>query len=126
VTQSLEEMRAERDRLSAEIAKVEARARADWNESLNQCEIALHRLMPGSEGSGAYALKNRKNENIWDINGECGVVHVRFGYLQESWGPWLQVKAGAVSLGWATDAPVDVDSFIAIVAVLMRKTEVVK
>jgi hypothetical protein len=95
----LDEMRAARDRLDAEIRAAEKNTAAAWNSVLPDCEEALGGylrvagIMPGVRSRG------RKNEVIWEV-GE-GELTVTFAYDDTQHGPGLSLAAGgAVRVEW--------------------------
>jgi hypothetical protein len=93
----LDEMRAARDRLDAEIRAAEKNTAAAWNSVLADCEktlggyLRVAGIVPG--------VRSRKNEVIWEVGD--GELTVTFAYDDTQHGPGLSLAArGAVRVEW--------------------------
>lgn len=115
---NLAEMRAERDRLDAQIAAAEKQAREDWNTALSMCEDALVKWL--KEHGIEYGRHDRKNEVTWDAG--HGALAVTFGYAGENYGRSLRMTSGGtLALEWSqVPAP---ERMLAIVAALLNVRE---
>lgn len=112
---SLDEMRAQRDHLDAVIAKAEASIRDTWNAQMSACEDALGERL--SADGTEVVWTTRKNERIADVGN--GALQVRFGYWEEHYGPWMQLKSGTtLQLSWVDEVPA-VERFLRIVDALL-------
>ena len=113
----LSEMRAERDRLDAEIAAAEKQACENWNTALAACEDALVRWL--KEHKIEYTRRDRKNETIWDVG--HGALTANFGFAGEHYGSWMRVESGrTLTLEWS-EVP-EPERMLAIVAALLNET----
>lgn len=115
---NLTEMRAERDRLDAEIAATEKQGRENWNSALNRCEDALIEWLHGH--SVEYGSHERKNATTWDVG--HGALTVTFVADDGQYGPGaLRMTSGqTLTLDWS-EVP-EPARMLAIVAVLLGKT----
>jgi hypothetical protein len=95
---NLAEMRAERDRLVAEIAAAEKQERENWNEALSVCEDGLASWLRG-HGIEVTASE-RKNETVLDVG--HGALTVAFGFAEANYGHWLRMTSGqTLTLEWS-------------------------
>jgi hypothetical protein len=95
---NLAEMRAERDRLDAEIAAAEKKACEDWNTALSACEDALVNWL--HEHAIEYSRADRKNEVTWDA--WHGALTVTFGFAEANYGFGMRMTSGGtLSLEWS-------------------------
>jgi hypothetical protein len=114
---NLDEMRAERDRLDAEIAAAEKKERAHWNMALDGCECALGEWL--RKNSVEWQARERKNEETWDIG--HGALTVTFGQDDGEHGRGLSMASGqTLTLEWS--AVPEPERLISVVAVLLGRS----
>jgi hypothetical protein len=112
----LDEMRAERDRLDAEIAAAENQERANWNAAMAACEDALSDWLRGHAVS--QVARERKNAVIWDIG--HGALTATFARDGENYGRGLSMVSGkTLTLEWS-EVPKP-ERLISVVAVLLGR-----
>jgi hypothetical protein len=115
----IEEMRAERDRLDAEITSAEKAARDRWNEALDAFAAALGDWL--CEHKVEVQSRDRKNAVISDVG--HGALEVTLVYSDEQYGPGAlrMVSGKTLTLEWS-EVP-ELSRALAIVAVLLNITE---
>lgn len=114
---NLTEMRAERDRLDAEIAAAEKQERENWNEALDYAVCVLGDWL--REHSVEAERRERKNEVVWNV-GHAALV-VTFAYADGEHSPGLRMISGqTLTLDWS-EVP-EPARMLAIVAVLLGVT----
>lgn len=111
---TLEEMRAERDKLNIQIREAELNAAREWNAALTTVTFALADWLATS--GVEYTVSERKNEETWDIG--HGALEVTFGTDGEQWARGLRAVSGkTLTLEWReVPAP---ERFLSIVAALL-------
>jgi hypothetical protein len=112
----IEAMRAERDRLDAQIREAEKLERANWNIALDACEEALGTWL--RERKVEYTTRERKNTETWDVG--HGALEVTFVSADEQYGQGgLRMVSGrTLTLEWS-EVP-EPARMLAVVAVLLN------